>query len=364
MNNWKKRATNVVLTTILAGGLTACSVVNSGSNAKPADAPKGDNKKIVVGFSMDTLKEERWQKDKELFEKKVKELGGEVKTLAANSDSATQLSQAEQLISEGVNVLVVVPYNAEAAAQIVKKAHDAGIKVLSYDRLIKNADVDLYVSFDNVRVGEMQAKAIVEKAPKGNYVYIGGADTDNNAILFRQGAMNVLKPLEQKGDIKIVYDQYSKDWKPEEALKNMENALTANKNNIQAVVAANDGTAGGVVQALKEQNLAGKVPVSGQDAELAALQRILEGTQTMTIYKPISKEATLAAELAMKMGKGEPVNEANQKVNNGKTDVPSVLLDPIVVTKDNIVDTVIKDGYQRLEEVYKYVPKDQWPKTN
>ncbi|TRY23641.1 substrate-binding domain-containing protein, partial [Geobacillus sp. LEMMJ02] len=146
--------------------------------------------------------------------------------LAANGDDAAQLSQAEQLISEGVDVLVVVPHNAEASAAIVEKAHKEGIPVISYDRLIKNAEVDYYVSFDNVRVGEMQAQAIVEKAPKGNYVYIGGADTDNNAHLFRQGAMNVLKPLEEKGDIKIVYDQFSKDWKPEEALKNMENALT------------------------------------------------------------------------------------------------------------------------------------------
>ncbi|MFC4768579.1 D-xylose ABC transporter substrate-binding protein [Effusibacillus consociatus] len=363
MKIWTKRVFTGLLTVVLASGVTACSVVNTGSSSKQSDEAKKD-KKIVVGFSMDTLKEERWQKDKALFEKKVRELGADVKTLAANGDSATQLSQAEQLISEGVDVLVVVPYNAEAAAAIVKKAHDAGIKVLSYDRLIKNADVDLYVSFDNVRVGEMQAKAIVAKAPKGNFAYIGGADTDNNAILFRQGAMNVLKPLADKGDIKIVYDQYSKDWKPEEALKNMENALTANKNNIQAVVAANDGTAGGVVQALKGQNLAGKLPVSGQDAELAALQRIVEGTQTMTVYKPITKIANMAAELAVKMAKKETVTEAEQKVNNGKIDVPSVLLPPVPVSKENLVETVIKDGYQKLEEVFKYVPKDQWPKVN
>ncbi|ACJ33680.1 D-xylose ABC transporter substrate-binding protein [Anoxybacillus sp. LAT_35] len=357
---WWKHVAKGAATFVLASALTACGVVSSG-NEGGSESTKKDDDKIVIGFSMDTLKEERWQRDKELFEAKVKELGAEVKTLAANGDDAAQLSQAEQLISEGVDVLVVVPHNAEASAAIVEKAHKEGIPVISYDRLIKNAEVDYYVSFDNVRVGEMQAQAIVEKAPKGNYVYIGGADTDNNAHLFRQGAMNVLKPLEEKGDIKIVYDQFSKDWKPEEALKNMENALTANNNNIQAVVAANDGTAGGVIQALAAQGLAGKVPVSGQDAELAALQRIVEGTQTMTVYKPIKAIATKAAEMAVALAKGEKI-ETNQTVSNGKIDVPSVLLDPIAVTKDNVVDTVIKDGYHKLEDVFKNVPKDQWPK--
>jgi D-xylose transport system substrate-binding protein len=359
MKKWWKTLVAGTATLLLATALTGCGVVSSGSDSEEKTTKQDD--KIVIGFSMDTLKEERWQRDKELFEAKVKELGAEVKTLAANGDDAAQLSQAEQLISEGVDVLVVVPHNAEATAAIVEKAHKEGIKVISYDRLIKNADVDYYVSFDNVRVGEMQAKAIVEKAPKGNYVYIGGADTDNNAHLFRQGAMNILKPIEEKGDIKIVYDQFSKDWKPEEALKNMENALTANNNNIQAVVAANDGTAGGVIQALAAQGLAGKVPVSGQDAELAALQRIVEGTQTMTVYKPIQAIATKAAEMAVALAKGETI-QADQKVSNGKIDVPSVLLDPIAVTKENVLDTVIKDGYHKLEDVYKNVPKDQWPK--
>lgn len=362
MKKWWKTLSMAAASLVLASALTGCGVVSSGDEDKSSQA-KEDGDKIVVGFSMDTLKEERWQRDKDLFEAKVKELGAEVKTLAANGDDAAQLNQAEQLISEGVDVLVVVPHNAEATAAIVDKAHKEGIKVISYDRLIKNADVDYYVSFDNVRVGEMQAKEIVKQAPTGNYVYIGGADTDNNAHLFREGAMNVLKPLEEKGDIKIVYDQFSKDWKPEEALKNMENALTANKNNIQAVIAANDGTAGGAIQALAAQGLAGKIPVSGQDAELAALQRIVEGTQTMTVYKPIHAIATKAAEIAVAVAKGEKI-ETDQKIPNGKIDVPSILLDPIAVTKENVLDTVIKDGFHKLEDVYQNVPKDQWPKQN
>lgn len=331
--------------------LSACSTGQqpaAGGNAKM----KKDDGKLVIGFSMDTLEEERWQKDRDLFVAKAKELGAEVKVQSANSDDAKQIAQAENLISQGVDILVVIPHNAEVAAAIVEKAHAEGIKVISYDRLIKNADVDLYVSFDNERVGEMQAKAITEKVPKGNYVLIEGADTDNNAHLFKKGQMNVLKPYVDRGDIKIVYDQWTKEWDPANALANMENALTANKNKVDAVIAANDGTAGGVVQALAAQGLAGKVPVSGQDAELAAIKRILEGTQTMTVYKPIKTIAEKVAEVSVKMAKGEKV-QTDETINNGKIDVPSILLDPIVVTKDNIEQTVIADGFHSKEDVYK-----------
>ncbi|MGG3311727.1 D-xylose ABC transporter substrate-binding protein [Paenibacillus sp. 2KB_20] len=348
---------------LLASSLVGCGVVSDGSannNEGAGNTTAGkDDGNIVIGLSMDTLKEERWQKDRDIFSAKVKELGGDVKVLAANGDDATQLSQAEQLISQGVDVLVVIAHNAEATAPIVEKAHKEGIKVIAYDRLINNAEVDYYISFDNVRVGELQAQAVIDQAPKGNIVYIGGADTDNNAHMFKTGAMNILNPLEEKGDIKIVYDQFSKDWKPEEALKNMENALTAVKNDVQGVVAANDGTAGGAIQALTAQGMAGKIPVSGQDADLAAVQRIAEGTQQMTVYKPIKSIATKAAEMAVAAAKGEDI-ATDTSVNNGKFDVPSVLLDPIPVSKDQL-SILIEDGFHKLEDVYKNVPKDQWP---
>jgi D-xylose transport system substrate-binding protein len=374
MNKWSKGTGIALAVMLLSASMAGCGAVTNGdtkstaaspaagTSGEPAAAGKKDDGKLIIGMSMDTLKEERWQKDRDIFSAKVKEMGGEVKVLAANGDDATQMSQAEQLISQGVDVLVVIPHNAEATAPIVDKAHKEGIKVISYDRLIKNAEVDYYISFDNVRVGEMQAQAVTSKVGKGNFVYIGGADTDNNAHMFKEGAMNVLNPLKDKGDIKIVYDQFSKDWKPEEALKNMENALTANNNDVQAVVAANDGTAGGAIQALAAQGLAGKIPVSGQDADLAAVQRIAEGTQTMTVYKPIKDIATKAAEMAVALAKDGKVADAAKKVNNGKIDVPSILLDPIAVDKDNLADTVIKDGFHKLEDVYKNVPKDQWPK--
>lgn len=353
----------ILLTLVLICAVAACEkdgerTLGQASTTKLSQSQKSSSKealpekKIKIGFSMDTLLEERWLKDRDLFKEAVEAVGAEVEIMAANGDDALQISQAETMISQGVDLLVVVPHNAEATATIVNKAHLAGIKVLAYDRLIKNANIDLYVSFDNEQVGELQAKAITKLVPKGKYVYIGGAVTDNNAHLFKKGVFNVLQPLIDKGDIKVVFDQWTKDWTPANALVNMKAALKANDNRIDAVIAANDATAGGVIQALEEQGLAGKIPVAGQDAELAAAQRIVEGTQTMTVYKPISTLTKKAAELAVKLAKGENL-DADRKVNNGKIEVPSVLLSPIAVDKFNIDETIIADGFHSRQDVYK-----------
>ncbi|KMJ57481.1 ribose ABC transporter substrate-binding protein [Bacillus sp. LL01] len=322
------------------------------TNQQPDTEAVPDEKKIKIGFSMDTLEEERWLRDRDLFKTAVENLGAEVEILAANGDDALQVLQAETLISQGVDLLVIVPHNAEATATIVKKAHLAGIKVLSYDRLIKNADIDLYVSFDNERVGVLQAEAITKLVPKGKYVYIGGADTDNNAHLFKKGVFNILQPFIDKGDIVIVYDQWTKNWLPSNAYANMQEALNANGGKIDAVIAANDATAGMAIEALMEAGLAGEIPVAGQDAELAAAQRIVEGTQTMTVYKPIPTLAEEAARLAVALAKGEYI-DTERKVNNGKVEVPSVLLPPIAVNRSNIDETVIADGFHLEEDVYK-----------
>ena len=319
-------------------------------NSTSIEAPKSG--KIRIGLSMDTLKEERWQKDRDLFVKRAEELGAEVLVQAADGKDETQVKQAESLLTQGVDVLVVIPHNGEVAASIVEAAKRKNVPVISYDRLIRNSEPDLYISFDNEKVGSMQAQYLIEKAPKGNYILIGGAQTDNNAKLFRNGQMKILQPFIDKGDIKIIADQWCKDWQPEEALKHTENALTMNSNNVVAVVASNDGTAGGSIQALTAQGLTGKVIVSGQDADLAALQRIVAGTQTMTVYKPVSKLAIRAAEAAVALSKKEKI-ETNGKVNNGKIDVPSILLEPISVDKSNLDATIIKDGFQKREEVYK-----------
>ncbi|HUO58932.1 MAG TPA: D-xylose ABC transporter substrate-binding protein [bacterium] len=315
-----------------------------------------------IGLSMDTLRAARWAQDRDVFTAKCNQQGVEVLVQSADSNDALQNSQSENLLTQGIKCLVVIPHNAKSCATIVEAAHKMGVPVLSYDRLILDCDVDAYVSFDNVKVGELMASTLVKIKPRGNYVLMGGAPTDYNAILVRKGQRNVLDPLVAKGDIKIVGDQWSNDWLAVNALKNMENILTRTNNQVDAVVDSYDGTAGGSIQALAEQKLAGKVLVSGQDAELAACQRIVAGTQTMTVYKPVRFLAARAAEIAMKLAKGEPL-EKGAVTNNGKKDVPSYFLDPIPVTKDNLVSTVIADGFQKIDEVYKDVPKDQWPKT-
>ncbi|WP_257535519.1 sugar ABC transporter substrate-binding protein [Mesobacillus foraminis] len=340
-----------LLAVILLASAAGCSSSQNEEHKASAKARLiTEDEKVYVGFILDTLQDERWYRDKELFETHVKELGAEVKTLAANGSTEVQISQAELLIAEGVDVLVVVPYDAEAAAEIVELAHKAEVKVVSYDRLINNADVDYYVSFDNEKVGELQASEIVKKKNKGKFAYIGGAETDNNAVLFRNGAMKVLQHLIDKGDIELVYDQYTEKWDPAVAERNMKEALKKEGNQIDAVVAANDGTAGGVIKALSASGLDGKIPVSGQDAELEGVRRVYKGTQTMTVYKPIVMLAKNAAEVAVKAGRNENI-ATETSVHNGKADVPSILLDPIAVTKDNIQDTVVKDGYLDKKDI-------------
>jgi D-xylose transport system substrate-binding protein len=328
---------------------------------KSSDKTNG-SKKIRIGFSMDTLKEERWQHDRDVFVQRAKELGADVLVQSADGDDNVQNQQAENLLTQGVDVLVVIPHNGEVAASIVDSAKRESVPVVSYDRLIRNSEPDLYVSFDNEKVGELQARYLLDRVPKGNYVLIGGAPTDNNALLFRKGQMNVLNPAISRGDVHVVSDQWARDWLASEALKHMENALTQANNNVVAVVASNDAVAGGAIQALGEQKLAGKVLVSGQDADLAGLQRIVAGTQSMTVYKAVAQLANRAAEAAVSLARHENI-ATTATVNNGKVDVRSILLEPIVVDKNNIVQTVIKDGYQKVDEVYKDVPPDQRPKV-
>jgi D-xylose transport system substrate-binding protein len=233
-------------------------------------------------------------------------------------------------------------------------AHAEGIPVLSYDRLITDAETDLYITFDNIKVGELQAKFLAEKIPAGGkmrLIRIYGAKTDNNAKLFKQGQDNILQPLIDAGKVEVVFEDWAEDWKPENAKKITNAAITKAGQSIDAILASNDGTAGGAIQALIEEGLAGKVIVTGQDADLAACQRIVAGTQTMTVYKPLTLLAKRAADLAYKLAKRQPLI-AKAETDNGKVAVPSVLLDIVAVTKDNIRDTVVKDGFRKEAEVF------------
>ena len=308
-------------------------------------------KNLTIGMSIDDLRLERWQKDRSIFTQKAEALGAKVFVQSANGDDNAQISQIENMINRDVDVLVIIPHNGDVLSNVIAEAKRSGIKVLAYDRLINNADLDFYVSFDNEKVGELQAETLVSIKPEGNYFLMGGSPVDNNAKLFRKGQMNILKPLIDSGKIKVIGDQWVDSWLPEKALQIMENALTANKNNIDAVVASNDATAGGAIQALSAQGLSGKVAISGQDADLAAIKRIVEGTQTMTVYKPIKKLADKAAEIAVGLAKDEKI-ESNAVLNNGLKNVPSYLLDPIAVVKDNIEETIIQDGFHSKESIY------------
>lgn len=328
---------------------------NGEQSSEPAD------KKIVIGLSMDTLQEARWKVDRDLFVARANALGAEVMVNSANSDDSVQLRDVNSFISNGVDVIVIIPHDGAAMAQAVRNAHEAGIPVIAYDRLITGVELDLYVTFNNVKVGEVQAQYLVDAlGGEGNIVRIYGAPTDNNAKLFKQGQDNILKPYIDRGAIKVVHEDWATGWQPQVAKQITNAAITNNGHNFTAILASNDGTAGGAIQALKEEGLAGQILVTGQDAELAATQRIVDGTQAMTIYKPVKTLATRAAEYAVKLAEGKPF-VAQFELDNGFSLVPSVFLPVTAVDKTNIQETVIADGFRTFEDVYRNVPQEQRP---
>ncbi len=316
---------------------------------------KNAGEQLVIGLSMDTLKEARWQRDLDIFVAKAESLGAKVLVQSANSDDTRQMQDVQALLSNNIDVLVLIPHNAEAMAKAVEFAHEAGVPVLAYERMITNCNVDLFISFDNVHIGELQAQFVVDHLPKkhpARLIRIFGAKTDQAAVMFKQGQDNVLAPLLARNEIEIIHEDWAENWKPENAKKIVNAALTQHGANFDAILASNDGTAGGAIQALMEEGLAGKILVTGQDAELVACQRIAAGSQTMTIYKPIHRLATQAADLAVKLARRQSVI-TRHSVNNGKVEVPAVRLEVVTVMKENLEETVIADGFHRREEVHR-----------
>jgi D-xylose transport system substrate-binding protein len=325
-------------------------------NAQLVRAQHGNKPKI--GFSIEAMKGERWQTDLDSFQSRANQLGAEVISADADGDDNRQFEQVKDMIKAGIQVLVLLPHDTTKASRIVGAAKSANVKVISYDRLVLNSDVDLYVSFDSVEIASMQAEYLVKHAPKGNYVLIAGSPTDEGAKALHDEQMKVLQPYVDSGDIKVVADGYTKDWLPTEAYLSMLKAIESTQGNIAAVLASNDGLAGGAIQALLEHNLAGKVLVSGQDADLRAIICIAQGTQSMTVYKPVTNEAAVAAEEAVRLAKGEGTR-ANRESSNGKVNVPAILLKPIVVTRDNIKETVVRDGFQTMKRINQALPENQ-----
>lgn len=331
------------------------------NNSSPSTTRPDGSKKLKIGFAMDTLKEERWVRDRDAFEAHCKKMDVECVITVADNKADKQANDVDNLLTQGVDALVIAPHDATQAASMVEKAKAKGIPVISYDRLINSDKIDLYISHQVPVIGSKIAEYALKNAPEGNYVMVYGAGTDNNAVIMKKAQLEVLKPAIDSGKIKIVADNFTPDWKPEEALKMAENALTQNRDNIQAFVVSNDGMAGGVVSALEKKNLAGKVLVTGQDAALDGLQRIAEGTQTMTVYKPIIPLASQAVEAAIKLAKKEALTTTPFMNETIKKEIPAILLEVTVVDKSNLMTTVIKDGYAKYEDVYKNVPEAQRP---
>lgn len=315
-------------------------------------------KEQKIGFSIEDMKGERWQTDLDSFKARAKQLGADVISADAGGDEARQFQQVQDMIKAGIKVLVLMPRDTTKAIRMVEAAKAANIKVISYDRLVLKSDVDLYVSFDRQQTGWMQANYLRKHAPKGNYVLIAGSPRDEGAKILHDEQMKVLEPYIDRGDIKVIADGYTKDWLPSEAYLFMLKAIDSAHGDIAAVLASNDGLASGAIQALREHHLAGKVLVSGQDADLAAVISIAQGLQSMTVYKPVPQEAEVAADEAVRLAKGEKTR-ANGTISDGKFDVPAILLAPIVVTKENIKTTVVKDGFQTLKSINQALPADQ-----
>jgi D-xylose transport system substrate-binding protein len=306
---------------------------------------------VKVGFLLPNLVGERYQKEQAFFKDKVTALGGEALFASADYSDQLQIKQARDLIGQGVKVLVINAVNMNTAATIVREAHSAGIGVIAYDRLIRNADVDYYISFDNVKVGKMMAEYITRIKPEGNYLLLGGDKADLNAVLVKDGQMQVLSGPIHEGKINIGYDIYVEDWSTENAYMEVKRYLDLAGKAPDAILASNDEMAKGSAMALNEQGISG-VLISGQDAELQSCRNIINDRQTMTIYKPLKVLAEKAAEVSFKMASGQPLEKTSSTMNNGFKEVPSILMEPVVVDKDNIRNTIVADGFYSESQLY------------
>ncbi|GGM65564.1 sugar ABC transporter substrate-binding protein [Dactylosporangium sucinum] len=334
--------------------VAVAATVVSGCGGSTGDKQAGDDAPTIALFLPESKTTRYEAFDRPLFEAKVKALCADCKLLYANADqdAAKQQQQVEAALAEGADVLVLDAVDAGAVASLVNQAKQKKVPVIAYDRLISKISYEYYVSFNNVRVGEMQGQALLDAltkagtADKGKIVMLNGAPTDPSSADYKTGAHNVLD-----GKVQIGREFDTPDWSPDKAQQEMEQAITAlGRDAIVGVLSANDGMAGGAIAAMKRAGYPTLPPITGQDAELAAVQRILTGEQYMTIYLDIRQEAEKSAELAVALAKGEKP-AAPTKVANGTADIPAFLLDPIAVTADRIKDTIVKDGFYKTSDI-------------
>jgi D-xylose transport system substrate-binding protein len=352
------------LIVIASMALTAC-----GNNAGGG--------KTKIGLSFSDFATERWKNEEVLMRGLLEEKGYEVISAEANHDVKLQNDQIDNMVSQGVKGLIVVAEDGDAIVTSVDKAADAGVKVIAYDRLIKTSKIAAYLSFDNVEVGRQQALGVMAALDADNWdtsagpaqvVQLAGSPTDNNATLFTKGQTEILQPYVDSGKIEIVAQQGVENWDPANALKLMENILTAQNNEVDAVVASNDGTALGALQAMKAQGLAGTVPISGQDATADGSNSIVKGELTVSILKDIRNLSPLAVDVLDKLIKGETVEGmqnftlAELTVDDTKTgEVPCVFLEVQQVNKDNVYELVVVSGFQSYDDVYRDIPESERP---
>lgn len=341
-----KRKLRNIPALLLAIIMTVVSAFGCRQAIPESDVEMEESDAIQIGFSMDSFLIERWQRDRDLFVSKAQELGAEVNVQNANGEVSKQISQIEYFIEKKVDVIVIVAIDGSALSEVVGKAKKAGIKVIAYDRLILNADVDLYISFDNRKVGELMGEYLREAlGDEGKIICINGSPTDNNVTMVFGGFKDALKNC----DIVIDRTGYADNWLAEVGFDFVSEYL-AEGNVPDGIMCGNDDIATQVVKALSENRLAGQVYVTGQDADLVACQRIVEGTQYMTVYKPIELIAQRAAEMAVAMAAGE-MPETEDTINDGTYHVPFEKLDPVGVTKENM-DEVIIGKYHQKSDVY------------
>jgi D-xylose transport system substrate-binding protein len=345
------KKTVLILFAVLFVFVSGCSLDQKVSSNK--------EKPIIIGYITESMTVERWQRDRDIFVAKAENLGAQVIVKDAYEDSKVQEQIGRDMIDQGASVLVIVPYDKDSLKDLVNYAHSHHAKIISYDRLIRNANVDLYVSFDNIRVGEIMGQAAVTAVPKGNYYILDGNPADNNSAMLTKGYMSLIQPKVDNGDIKIVGETPVKDWRKELSYQYVTNALDSGIQ-MDAIIAADDKLAEGAVNALSENRLAGKVFVTGQDAELAACQRIVEGTQNMTVYKKISLLAEGAAQIAVKMAQGGAI-DAKSTISDGTYTIPYIQYEPTEVNKNNIDGTIIEDGFYTKDQVYANVLPSEVP---
>lgn len=344
MKIWRRRLLLIIL--LLSVLVTGCGNAEAQTETQVSS---GEGKKsLKIGLSIDSLVIERWIRDRDVFASTAKELGAEVNVQNANGDVDEQIEQIKYFIKKQMDVIVVVAGDCEALSDVMKKAKDAGIKTMSYDRLIRNADCDMYISFDNVQVGRLMAESLVRDIPEGGKIYmIQGPETDHNVAMLREGFDSVIKGK----NLEVVYENNCEGWIAEHAFDYAKEALEKHPD-VKGIMCGNDDLATQVFRALSEDQMAGKVCLVGQDGNLMACQRIVEGTQNMTAFKSIEEEARLAAEYAVKLGKGEPLKGVEKTINDGTYNVPCLELEPVAVTRENMDQVIIQGGFHAREDVY------------